>query len=70
MLLNMDAAINAQGGRYGNTLQAASYQCRKKVVELLLNKGADVSAQCGYWHLSSDVLILLCGPRLVPYRSG
>jgi len=43
----MDAAINAQGGRDGNTLQAASSQCRKKVVELLLNKGADVSAQCG-----------------------
>jgi len=43
MLLNKDAAVNAQGRRYGNMLQAASYQCRKKVVELLLNKDADVS---------------------------
>jgi len=28
-----------------NALQTGSYQCRKKVVELLLNKSADVSAQ-------------------------
>lgn len=45
MLLNKDTAVNAQGGHYGNALQAESYQCRKKVVELLLNKGTDVSAQ-------------------------
>jgi hypothetical protein len=46
MLLNKDTAVNAQGGRYGNAVQAAFYQCHK-VVELLLNKDADVSAQSG-----------------------
>jgi ankyrin repeat domain-containing protein 50 len=38
---------NAQGGRYGNALQAASYEGHEKVVELLLDKGADVNAQGG-----------------------
>jgi hypothetical protein len=47
MLLNKDTAVNAQGGHYGNALQAASYQCRKEVVELLLNKGAGISVQSG-----------------------
>ena len=36
-----------KAGRYGNAAQAAFNQCRKKVVELLLNKDADVSAQSG-----------------------
>jgi hypothetical protein len=36
MLLHKDAPVNVQGGRYGNALQAASYQCCKRIVELLL----------------------------------
>jgi hypothetical protein len=32
--------VNAQGGRYSNTLQAAAYRGREAVVKLLLNKGA------------------------------
>jgi ankyrin repeat domain-containing protein 50 len=39
--------INAQGGHFGNALQAASSEGHEKVVELLLGKGADVNAQGG-----------------------
>ncbi|KAK8124413.1 uncharacterized protein PG998_000172 [Apiospora kogelbergensis] len=39
--------VNAQGGRYGNALQAASFGGHEKTVQILLDKGADVSAQGG-----------------------
>jgi hypothetical protein len=38
---------NAQGGRYGNALQAASQKGHEKVVQMLLNGGANVNAQGG-----------------------
>jgi ankyrin repeat protein len=43
------ADVNAQGGDYGNALQAASVGGHKEIVELLLLKGADVNAQEGYY---------------------
>ena len=46
-LLSRGADVNAQGGKYGNALQAASYGGHEKVVELLLGEGADVNAQGG-----------------------
>jgi hypothetical protein len=49
MLLNKGAEINAQGGRYGNALQAASSRGHEAVVKMLLNKGAEVNAQGGYY---------------------
>jgi hypothetical protein len=49
LLLNKGADVNAQGGQYGNALQAASYEGDKQVVELLLNKGADVNAHGGHY---------------------
>ncbi|ORY00885.1 hypothetical protein BCR34DRAFT_546658 [Clohesyomyces aquaticus] len=47
LLFNKGANINAQGGHYGNALQAASYGGHEQVVKLLLDKGADVNAQGG-----------------------
>lgn len=47
LLLEKGADVNAQGGYFGNALQAASYIGSKEVVRLLLAKGADVNAQGG-----------------------
>ncbi|SLM38718.1 ankyrin repeat domain containing protein [Lasallia pustulata] len=41
------ADVNAQGGEYGNALQAASERGHDQVVRMLLDKGADVNAQDG-----------------------
>ncbi len=40
--------VNAQGGHYGNALQAASAKGHKKIVQLLLDKGAHINAQGGH----------------------
>jgi ankyrin repeat protein len=47
LLLDKSADVNAQGGVYGNALQAASYGGHEQVVEMLLNRGADVGTQGG-----------------------
>jgi ankyrin repeat protein len=39
--------VNAQGGKYGNALQAASYRGHGTVVKMLLDSGADVNIQRG-----------------------
>ncbi|PWW73241.1 ankyrin, partial [Tuber magnatum] len=39
--------VNAQGGSYGNALQAAAAHGNESVVQLLLNRGAEVNAQGG-----------------------
>ncbi|KAF2632955.1 purine and uridine phosphorylase, partial [Macroventuria anomochaeta] len=41
-LLEKGADINAQGGWYGNALQAASYEGHEQIAMLLLEKGANV----------------------------
>jgi hypothetical protein len=45
LLLDKGADVNAQGGVFGNALQAASSRGHEVVVRLLLDKGADVNAQ-------------------------
>jgi ankyrin repeat protein len=44
-LLDTGAEVNAQGGHYGNALQAASQGGHEQVVKTLLDKGAEVNAQ-------------------------
>ncbi|EMD88006.1 hypothetical protein COCC4DRAFT_51902 [Bipolaris maydis ATCC 48331] len=43
LLLDKGAEVNAQGGEYGNALQAAAARNHTAIVELLLNNGADAS---------------------------
>jgi hypothetical protein len=43
-LLDKGADVNAQGGHFGNALQAASAKGHKKIVKVLLDQGADVHA--------------------------
>ena len=47
ILLDKGANVNAQGGDYGNALQAASRWGYDQIVQILLDKGADVNAQGG-----------------------
>jgi len=49
LLLDKGANVNAQGGYYGNALQAASYHGYEAIMKLLLDKGANVNAQGGYF---------------------
>ena len=46
LLLEKGADINAQGGEYGNALQASA-KGRERVALLLLEKGANVNDQGG-----------------------
>ncbi|KAM0513538.1 hypothetical protein ACHAPE_007802 [Trichoderma viride] len=47
-LLDKKVDANAQGGIYGNVLQAAIARGNKEIAELLLRRGADVNAQGGF----------------------
>jgi hypothetical protein len=49
ILLERGVDVNAQGGRYGNALQAAAYNGHEKIVQMLLARGADVNAQGGLY---------------------
>lgn len=48
-LIIKEVDINAQGGHYGNALQAAAYEGRNDTVQLLLDNGADVNVQGGHY---------------------
>jgi hypothetical protein len=48
-LLDQGADINAQGGDYGNALQAASSRGYDAIVQMLLDKGADANAKGGLY---------------------
>ncbi|KUL90773.1 hypothetical protein ZTR_00369 [Talaromyces verruculosus] len=49
VLLENGADPNAQGGNYGNALQAASYTGHEAVVKVLLDKDADPNTQGGLY---------------------
>lgn len=42
-LIDSGEDVNAQGGEYGNALQAASTKGHQEIVQLLLDKGADIT---------------------------
>jgi ankyrin repeat protein len=46
-LIEKGAEVNAQQGRYGFALQAASYSGHEAIVKVLLENGAEVNAQGG-----------------------
>ncbi|KAK5947991.1 hypothetical protein OHC33_010975 [Knufia fluminis] len=46
---NLDASSNAQRARYSNALQAASAGGHEKVVQILVEQGADVNTQGGHF---------------------
>ncbi|KAK4658095.1 hypothetical protein QC762_0034800 [Podospora pseudocomata] len=48
-LIDGDADVNAQGGLYGNALQAAANGDHRDIVQLLLDRGADVNIQGGLY---------------------
>jgi ankyrin repeat protein len=47
LLLENGAEVNAEGGEYGNALQAASFGGNEAIVKLLLENGAEVNAEGG-----------------------
>ena len=49
MLLENGAEVNAEGGEYGNALQAASLGGNEAFLKLLLENGAEVNAKGGYF---------------------
>ena len=46
-LIEKGQNVNAQGGKHGNALQAASLYGNQEIVKMLMDKGADVNAQGG-----------------------
>jgi hypothetical protein len=47
LLLDRGVNVNAVGGHWGNSLQAASWACNEEKVKILLDSGADVNVQGG-----------------------
>ena len=56
LLLVNGADVNAEGGEYGNVLQAALCLDGKTIVKMLLGNGAEVNAEGGEY---GNVTILL-----------
>jgi ankyrin repeat protein len=49
LLLEKNPDVNAQGGEYGNALQAASLDGHEQLVKMLLDRHANVNAQGGQY---------------------
>jgi hypothetical protein len=59
MLLNVGADVHAQREYYGNALQAVSYHGHEKVVQMLVNAGADAGESDLVSATGQMVIILL-----------
>jgi ankyrin repeat protein len=57
--------VNAQGGCYGNALQAASVGGNEAIVGLLLERGADVNAQGGFYGNALRASLLTAGHEAI-----
>ncbi|KAJ6110586.1 hypothetical protein N7486_002821 [Penicillium sp. IBT 16267x] len=80
-LMEMLLERGADGGYYGNTLQAACFEGQDKLMEMLLERGADVNTQGGYYgnalqaasseghHKIVQMLRRYGADRSLPYRS-
>ena len=59
LLLENGAEVNAEGGRYGNALQAASLNGNVVILKLLIENGAEVNRNGGEYgsalHAASSV---------------
>ncbi|KAF7513467.1 hypothetical protein GJ744_008761 [Endocarpon pusillum] len=49
LLIEKDADVNMQGGRFGYALQLAAYNGSEAVVRYLIEKGADINMQGGHY---------------------
>ncbi|KAI9763081.1 MAG: hypothetical protein M1840_000928 [Geoglossum simile] len=65
MLINKGADINAQGGYYGNPLQAALARSLGELAPMLLEKGADVNASGGQFGHPLQAAARYASPRTV-----
>ncbi|KAI6787797.1 hypothetical protein KC320_g9202, partial [Hortaea werneckii] len=59
--VNKGAEVNAQGGEYGNALQAALEWGFRETVQLLLDKGAEVNAEGGWYGNALQAVLQLRG---------
>ena len=58
VLLSVGVDVDAQGGEYGNALQATSVNGYTNVVSVLLDAGADVNARGGRYHNSLSAALV------------
>lgn len=58
LLIDEGANVNAQGGEYGNALQAAVLNGHQHVVKLLFDKGADLNTQSGKYGNTLQAAVL------------
>ncbi|KAJ5935909.1 NACHT nucleoside triphosphatase [Penicillium verhagenii] len=65
LLLDRGADIHAQGGKYGNALQAAAAQGHKEIVQILLDRGADINAQGGKYGNALQAAASQCHKEVV-----
>ena len=59
MLPDAGADVKADGGEYGNALQAASLNGHKKVIQMLLDAGADVNTNGEYYNNALQAALVI-----------